>query len=1234
MIGGKPFGAEGGAVTLNAGGDLTLAAGSSINVSGAGDAPAGSIALTAAGKADLLAGLSGQGGTDAVGGTFRVEAGSLIEGLTPLAESLRTGGFTAADTVIAHSGDLILSPGAALAANQITLVADTGSVEIGGTLTAASASLRGTIGLFGGAGVTLDSSATLNADATGATGIGGEIDLGTNSGGTIVLGSGSVLSAAGAGAGGLLLARAPIVGNDVALSNDGAALLGFNQIIVEPIITMSIGNTLSQADLNAIVTTASQTIGSVTPNIEARLNPNGTLPLIVRGAVDLTQSGSLALANSLDLYSSSLAGTPLDLSFRIGGSITVGAAGGSPTPVSISDGFVATSQGLTLSQMPSSSFRLVAGADSSSPDPLALATGSGAGLTLEPDSIVRTGTGEIDLAASGNIVFSSPGAGGGATPLVYTAGISPLGSNGQPIAPIPVAGSTFVFNFPTDGGAIRVDAGGDIQGAAVQQSVAGWQLRQGNSNKPAMWGVDLDELGWNISSLGGGDVAIQAGGSIDQLSAAAADSLYHPKGVASIFTPSGGLQVTAGGDIGSSQFYLAEGTGLLRAGGAFSAIQPVAGTTNAGSVLALSDAQFIVEARTGIVIDAIMNPQANTEVLLTSSDQSSFFTYGSQSSVLLQSTAGDVELLDNALHVQALMGTGGNSVSGNLLYPGTLIARSLLDDVSLPPATLFPSPSGQLEVVAGQDVFGSGTIIMSDAALNTVPSAAQPATSVSTLTSTVQVPFSSNLHVDDPVPALVVAGRDILNVALEIPKPTDIIAGRDITDLQFQGENLNPADLTLISAGRDFIDDAQGLGGLVQVGGPGQVDVLAGRNVNLGFSSGITTVGATVNPNLPIATGAALTVMAGLGQATNNYSAFVAQIIAPDPTNQQLLVAYVESLSGQTGLSYASAASEFAALSPDQQRTLINQVFFDQLSISGLQANTEPQLGYSLGYAAIDALFPNSRGAVASGPSPYAGDISLTFSRIYTLSGGGISLLAPGGELDVGLANAPANLPIQKTPSQLGIVAQGPGDVDIYTLGDVNVNSSRIFTLGGGNILIWSDLGNIDAGRGSKSSVSAPPPEVLVDSSGNITLSFSGAVAGSGIRTIQVFPDVNPGDVNLVAPAGTVNAGDAGIGAAGNINIAAEHVVGLDNINFGGTATGVPAQVSNIGVTLAGAAGTASSASNAATAAVASSSEKEASASLASNALSWLDVFVTGLGEEGCKQDDMECLKRQKTAKP
>jgi hypothetical protein len=65
---------------------------------------------------------------------------------------------------------------------------------------------------------------------------------------------------------------------------------------------------------------------------------------------------------------------------------------------------------------------------------------------------------------------------------------------------------------------------------------------------------------------------------------------------------------------------------------------------------------------------------------------------------------------------------------------------------------------------------------------------------------------------------------------------------------------------------------------------------------------------------------------------------------------------------------------------------------------------------------------------------------------------------------------------------------------------------------------------------------------------------------------------------------------------------------------------------------LSGASGAATGASNTATSALASNAAvKEGAAPLAQTALSWLDVFVTGLGEENCKSDDIECLKRQKT---
>jgi hypothetical protein len=291
-------------------------------------------------------------------------------------------------------------------------------------------------------------------------------------------------------------------------------------------------------------------------------------------------------------------------------------------------------------------------------------------------------------------------------------------------------------------------------------------------------------------------------------------------------------------------------------------------------------------------------------------------------------------------------------------------------------------------------------------------------------------------------------------------------------------------------------------------------------------------------------------------------------------------------------------------------------------------------VGFAEGYAAIDALYPGSRNPTAAKPNPYSGDLNLISSQIYTLSGGNISILVPGGSIDVGLAFTPVGI-AQKSAGQLGIVAEGPGNVDIYSQGDVNVNASRIFTLGGGNILIWSDQGSIDAGNGSKSSLSVPPPTVLIAADGSISINYSGALTGSGIRTIQTDPSVPAGNVDLDAPVGTVNAGDAGIGAAGNINIAAAHVIGALNINFGGTASGVPSDLSGLAASLSGVSAVANSATQSGTNAVNESNAQQKDATpLAQNALSWLEVFVTGLGDENCKPDDIECLKRQKTASP
>ena len=53
------------------------------------------------------------------------------------------------------------------------------------------------------------------------------------------------------------------------------------------------------------------------------------------------------------------------------------------------------------------------------------------------------------------------------------------------------------------------------------------------------------------------------------------------------------------------------------------------------------------------------------------------------------------------------------------------------------------------------------------------------------------------------------------------------------------------------------------------------------------------------------------------------------------------------------------------------------------------------------------------------------------------------------------------------------------------------------------------------------------------------------------------MPGIPLGTINLIAPRGTVDAGDAGI-RAGNLNVAALRVVNADNIQVTGKASGIP----------------------------------------------------------------------------
>jgi filamentous hemagglutinin len=240
------------------------------------------------------------------------------------------------------------------------------------------------------------------------------------------------------------------------------------------------------------------------------------------------------------------------------------------------------------------------------------------------------------------------------------------------------------------------------------------------------------------------------------------------------------------------------------------------------------------------------------------------------------------------------------------------------------------------------------------------------------------------------------------------------------------------------------------------------------------------------------------------------------------------------------------------ALTQEQQQQMALAIFNLVLRDTGRDFNDPDSAGYRIydkGFDAIKALFPES---VA-----WSGEI-LTQSRdIRTRSGGGISIFVPGG----GLAMADTSLGNSLTPP--GIVTESGGSISVFTDQNVGIGIGRIFTLKGGNVGIWSSNGDIAAGSSSRTVSAAPPTRVIIDpQSASVETDLAGLATGGGIGVLASVEGVAPGNVDLIAPTGVIDAGDAGIRVSGNINLAAVTVVNAGNISAGGSSAGAPAAAS------------------------------------------------------------------------
>lgn len=1338
---GVSVGTPGGRVTLLAdGGDVRQDAGAVVDVSGAGEADAGRVSITARNGAAAMAGeLRGRASTNAASGTFEVEAEQIAD-LSALNRSLNAGEFAAARRFHQRgAGDLIVAADsdAAIRAHEVSLIADQGSVSVLGTIIASGAS-GGRVELA--ALNDVEVRGTIDASATADQGNGGRVSLMSTQAGVRVAAGSRVDVTAGADAdrAGRLdvrMARTSLATLlDTDLTNNGLVLsgdiVGAGRIQLEGFQSYQVaGNTIGAAEVAAdpsnVIFADAETFMQGAATIRDALDREADASFTILPGVEIVSDGDLTLSANWNLHDWRFGGTDVP---GAPGVLTLRAAGNLLLNASISDAFfeapptntnpnAATVYALSQEPEQSWSYRLAAGADQSAAHPLSvrplneLAEGSGSvrlvagtqGVGTAParQRTIRTGTGSIEIAAGRDLSL------GNRFSTIYTAGTASGGTT--------LAGLTNRA-YPSGGGDVSIAVGGDINGAQSNQLVTDWLWRVGRpettGNVSATgWTVNFGRFEQNVAALGGGNVSVRAGGDVKNLSVSIPtigrqDGGTTPETSRVSILAGGNLDVEAGGAIVAGSFYVGEGAGRIDA-------DALAPTTVSGlslfPILALGDGRFDIATRGDLGVGAVTNPtMLRFGRSQTPGTAGYFSTYSDSSALSLLSMAGQVVLDNNPSPLSnSIAGTSGSIAAtpsemlAFFLYPSLVRSVAYSGDVAVNGnMALWPSAAGNLELLAAQNVyFGDGVsdnsvqVLLSDADVDLLPSVARPsgaftpvfnalnpanALLASSLTFHAEVPVHDNggRPVENPVRVVARDGEIAFRTSnqnpsfLAVAKPARLLAGGDIVDLGFLGQNLSELDVTSIVAGDDITySNARGANNelvsnvrQITLDGPGALQLAAGGSIDLQTSAGVTTRGNLNNRFLPEG-GADISVLAGLGDAAPKYDEFAARYLTLGAGQETDPVAYVEAVTGEENLTREEALErleQFAAYRADlvdfvEQRTggsdltdavalerfnafdaatkrrFLEQIMFDELRASGRDAAQTGSGDFSRGFTALETLFPGSNPDTGAGEvNPYAGDIRLYFSRLYTLGGGDISLFSPGGGVNVGLATPPDAFGIVKQPSELGIVAQQTGDINVLAYSNYEVNESRTFAADGGNIMVWSTDGDIDAGRGAKTAISAPPPTIIIDEQGRPTVQFPAALTGSGIQTLATTPGRKPGNVDLFAPRGVVNAGDAGI-VAGNLTIAATAVLGADNIQVSGVAVGVPVDTGGLGAALAGVSNVASSASNAATSALETGEGREQSqASVADAALSWLEVFVVGLGEDTCKQDDVECLKRQK----
>lgn len=992
----------------------------------------------------------------------------------------------------------------------------------------------------------------------------------------------------------------------------------------------------------------------------------------LRSGVEIRSTGNFEVSKDWNLWTEERSGgEPMNLTIRAAGDLNIKG--------SLSDGFATASRigsgdslPTEVKAGPAASFRLVAGADLSAANMLKTDAKAATGnLRIDGGKMVRTTSGSIELAAAQDIELK---AGTGASPVqavVYVAGQRAELPEGQ------------TYNLPNDwaqftnhGGRISLAAGGNIVAPAAAQLIGSWFHHTAESEvSGGSWYSYFDNFKQGVGSFGGGNVDVRAGQTVSNLGVVAPTSMRQVSddstGQLAVQVENGGdISVRAGGDIRGGVYFLGRGEALIQAGGAITKGDSLKSSVpQIGALVGLMDGHVSLQATKDLRLAAIFNPTAMPASTRVGDYGAFYFTYTPTSGASALSVSGDInwaldadnltaylDQLNRGVGQDALIYQNTNYIAAAMVAPPSIALSALSGDIAISanrhtlPLTLFPSSVGQLDMYAGRDIKMSQEWVMADGDASLWPQLNSAALGLTQLAAISQFgalanykvgsQISSALHQDDLQVNHIHADRDIGSLeagynqtGLNSPKAAEITAGRDIVGLTVVAQQFHEADVTVIEAGRNlmgkndgsFSSSLGGAKGVMALAGPGELQVKAGRQLDLGDAGGVRTLGNKYNAELS-ADSAKITLAAGMAKTLDldtftqrfmpagnaeraELVSYVKQVLklsdADLPTDPaaayERALSYYKGFTRENQLAFADAVvdkafiqtylgngSEYAEVWRAKASSLgLSETMYDSTAFAQFKRDVLMTELKVWGKAAADvplsldpaantsatvkrqALYDKAFAAIdLAGLGKgfnFVGDMQIAGSGVQTQGSGDLNT----GGIDILTPGGGVLVGLnalttaqQKTAKDHGLVTYGGGSIRAMSAGDFLVNAQKTFVVGNGDIMLWSSYGSLDAGRGANTDVTVPPPVAVRDKDGNVSFQLPPLTTGSGIGRLKSSEGASVGQVYLNAPNGEIRALDAQIRNEGGGEVNLGGKGVLGGDNISGKVNGAPPAVS------------------------------------------------------------------------